>query len=99
MVQIILNSEGILILLPGFSVNPLGFCLLLRVCFHGLASAMQYLVQGALQQWLGNIINVESVKATNEQSVNPTRSCIVCHKAHATAGTGSIPGGDLRLRY
>jgi uncharacterized protein len=33
-----------------------------------LASATQYLVQGALQQWLGNIINVESVKVTNEES-------------------------------
>jgi uncharacterized protein len=33
-----------------------------------LASATQYLVQGALQQWLGNIIHVESVKVRNEQS-------------------------------
>ena len=33
-----------------------------------LASATQYLVQGALQQWLGNLINVESVKVTNEES-------------------------------
>ena len=33
-----------------------------------LASATQYLVQGALQQWLGNIIHVESVKVTNEES-------------------------------
>lgn len=33
-----------------------------------LASATQYLVQGALQQWLGSIINVESVKVTSEES-------------------------------
>ncbi len=33
-----------------------------------LASATQYLVQGALQQWLGNIIHVESVKVTSEES-------------------------------
>jgi uncharacterized protein len=33
-----------------------------------LASATQYLVQGALQQWLGDIINVEFVKVTNEES-------------------------------
>lgn len=33
-----------------------------------LASATQYLVQGSLQQWLGNIIHVESVKVTNEES-------------------------------
>jgi phage baseplate assembly protein W len=33
-----------------------------------LASATQYLVQGALQQWLGSIIGIESVKVTNEES-------------------------------
>lgn len=33
-----------------------------------LASATQYLVQGALQQWLGDVINVESVKVTNDES-------------------------------
>jgi phage baseplate assembly protein W len=33
-----------------------------------LASATQYLVQGALQQWLGSLIHVESVKVTNEES-------------------------------
>jgi phage baseplate assembly protein W len=33
-----------------------------------LASATQYLVQGSLQQWLGNIINVESVMVRNEES-------------------------------
>lgn len=33
-----------------------------------LASATQYLVQGALQQWLGSIIHIESVKVTNEES-------------------------------
>jgi Bacteriophage baseplate protein W len=33
-----------------------------------LASATQYLVQGALQQWLGNLIHVESVKVKNEES-------------------------------
>jgi phage baseplate assembly protein W len=33
-----------------------------------LASATQYLVQGALQQWLGSILNLESVKVTNEES-------------------------------
>lgn len=34
-----------------------------------LASATQYLVQGALQQWLGDLIHVESVRVTNEESI------------------------------
>jgi phage baseplate assembly protein W len=33
-----------------------------------LASATQFLVQGALQQWLKDIIHVESVIAKNEES-------------------------------
>ena len=33
-----------------------------------LATATQLLVQGALQQWLGSIIKVESVKAESEES-------------------------------
>jgi Phage baseplate assembly protein W len=33
-----------------------------------LASSTQYLVQGALQQWLGSLIHVESVKVKNEES-------------------------------
>lgn len=33
-----------------------------------LAAATQFLVQGALQQWLGDLINVESVKVESEES-------------------------------
>lgn len=33
-----------------------------------LAAATQFMVQGALQQWLGNIIHVEGVKISNEES-------------------------------
>ncbi|MCL4436298.1 MAG: GPW/gp25 family protein [Thaumarchaeota archaeon] len=33
-----------------------------------LASATHFIVQGALQQWLGDIIQVESVVVTNEDS-------------------------------
>lgn len=33
-----------------------------------LAAATQFMVQGALQQWLGNIIHVEAVKISNEES-------------------------------
>jgi phage baseplate assembly protein W len=43
--------------------------LLFRPNSNELASATQYLVQGALQQWLGSIIHVESIKVTNEESI------------------------------
>jgi phage baseplate assembly protein W len=33
-----------------------------------LAAATQFLVQGSLQQWLGDLIHVEDVKITNEDS-------------------------------
>ena len=33
-----------------------------------LAAATQFLVQGALQQWLGNIIHVEAVRISNEEA-------------------------------
>jgi len=33
-----------------------------------LASATQFLVQGALQQWLGDLIQVEAVEVRNEDS-------------------------------
>lgn len=33
-----------------------------------LATATQFLVQGALQQWLGDLIHVESVTAKSEES-------------------------------
>lgn len=33
-----------------------------------LATATQFLVQGALQQWLGELVNVESVNVTPQES-------------------------------
>lgn len=33
-----------------------------------LATATQFLIQGALQQWLGDLIHVESVTAKSEES-------------------------------
>src|SRR3981081_76517 len=33
-----------------------------------LAAATQFLVQGALQQWLGDLIEVEAVEVTSEDS-------------------------------
>jgi len=33
-----------------------------------LAAATQFLIQGALQQWLGDLVSVESVKVESEES-------------------------------
>jgi hypothetical protein len=38
-----------------------------------LASATQFMVQGALQQWLGDVIQVESVQVTSQESTLTVR--------------------------
>lgn len=56
---------------PGERVNRPDFgCGLLQLVFmpnsDALATATQYLVQGALQQWLADVIQVESVRISNQ---------------------------------
>jgi phage baseplate assembly protein W len=58
---------------PGERVNrPTFGCGILQLVFapnsDALASATQQLVQGALQQWLGDLIQVQSVDVQNEDS-------------------------------
>ncbi len=58
--------EEVLFTAPGERVNRPGFgCGLLRLVFEpnsdALATASQFLVQGALQEWLGDIIQVTDV--------------------------------------
>jgi phage baseplate assembly protein W len=65
--------EQVLFTAPGERVNrPTFGCGLLQLVFapnsDTLAAATQVLVQGALQQWLGNLILVEAVEVTNENS-------------------------------
>lgn len=59
--------EQVLFTAPGERVNrPTFGCGLLQLVFAGnsetLAATTQYLVQSALQQWLGDVIEVESVQ-------------------------------------
>jgi phage baseplate assembly protein W len=65
--------EQVLFTSPGERVNRPTFGTgLMELVFapnsDELATATQFLVQGALQQWLGDRIQVEAVKVTNEDS-------------------------------
>lgn len=65
--------EQILFTSPGERVNRPEFGSgLLQTVFQPnsseLATATEFMVQGALQQWLGDLIRIESVKVENEDS-------------------------------
>jgi phage baseplate assembly protein W len=65
--------EQVLFTAPGERVNRPSFGSgLLQLVFapmsDELAGATQFLVQGALQQWLGDVIEVESVEVEGEDS-------------------------------
>ena len=65
--------EQVLFTSPGERVNrPTFGCGLLRLVFEPnsdvLAAATQFTVQGALQQWLGDLIQIEAVLVSNEES-------------------------------
>jgi len=71
--HILQMMEQILFTAPGERVNRPNFGTGLdRLVFASnsdeLAAATQFLVQGALQQWLGSLIMVNSVQITNEDS-------------------------------
>jgi phage baseplate assembly protein W len=65
--------EQVLFTTPGERVNRPDFgCGLLQLVFapnsDELATATQFLVQGALQQWLGDLIRVETVQVESEEA-------------------------------
>lgn len=65
--------EQVLFTTPGERVNRLNFgCGLLRLVFapnsDELGAATQYLVQGSLQQWLGDLIQVDDVRVESEDA-------------------------------
>ena len=66
--------EQVLFTSPGERVNrPTFGCGLLQLVFEpnneALAAATQFLVHGALQQWLGDVIEVGDVTVLNDASV------------------------------
>jgi phage baseplate assembly protein W len=65
--------EQVLFTAPGERVNrPTFGCGLRQLVFQPnseeLATATQFLVQGALQQWLGNLIKVDEVRVESKDS-------------------------------
>jgi hypothetical protein len=65
--------EQVLFTAPGERVNrPTFGCGLLRLVFapnsEELAAATQFLVQGSLQQWLGDLIEVNDVAVVNDDA-------------------------------
>ena len=65
--------EQVLFTAPGERVNRPDFgCNLMQLVFSPnspeLAAATQFLVQGALQQWLGDVIQVQQVDVESEES-------------------------------
>ena len=65
--------EQVLFTSPGERVNrPTFGCGLMQLVFapnsDELATATQYLVQGSLQQWLGDIIQVDEVTVSTKES-------------------------------
>ena len=75
--------EQLLFTMPGERVNrpDFGTTLAQLVFSPGsaeLATATQFLVQGALQQWLGSLIQVQSVQIVNDDAVlNVTISYLI----------------------
>ncbi len=66
--------EQVLFTSPGERVNrPTFGCGLMQMLFAPnsgeLAAATQFIVQGALQQWLGELIQVEMVQVESEDAV------------------------------
>jgi uncharacterized protein len=66
--------EQVLFTLPGERVNRPDFGSgLLQLTFASLsdelAAATRFMVQGSLQQWLGDVISVEDVQVTREEAV------------------------------
>ena len=64
--QVLFTNPGERVMRPNFG------CGLLQLVFapasSELAAATQFLVQGALQQWLGDLIQVEAVRVESEEA-------------------------------
>jgi phage baseplate assembly protein W len=70
--------EQVLFTSPGERVNRPTFGsglqqLVFEPASDAIAGTLQFVVQGALQQWLGNLIEVESLEVTGEESAVTVR--------------------------
>jgi phage baseplate assembly protein W len=64
--QILFTMPGERVMRPDFGSGLMQ--LVFQPNSEELATAVQFLVQGSLQQWLGELITVETVEVTSDQS-------------------------------
>jgi phage baseplate assembly protein W len=64
--QVLFTSPGERVNRPDFGSGLLGF--VFAAANDEMVAAAQFLVQGALQQWLGDLIEVEAVEVTGEEA-------------------------------
>jgi uncharacterized protein len=91
--------EQVLFTSPGERVNRPAFgCGLLQLVFAPnsveLAATTQFLVQGALQQWLGDLIEVDGVAVESEDSVLRVQVSYVVRRTQARELAVFSPGGE-----
>jgi phage baseplate assembly protein W len=77
--------EQVLFTSPGERINQPDFGSgLLQLVFapvdDALAATVQMSIQGALQQWLGDLINIESVDVTSEESTVMVNLCYMVRR-------------------
>jgi phage baseplate assembly protein W len=92
--------EQVLFTAPGERVNrPTFGSGVLQLIFapngDALASATQLTVQGALQQWLGDVIQVEAVEVENEDSTLEVRVQYVVRRTQQRQVAQFTRGGGL----
>ena len=92
--------EQVLFTAPGERVNRPGFGtglqqLLFAPNSDELATATQFLVQGALQQWLGDLIQVQAVQVDNQnETLRVTVQYVVRRNRQQQVAQFSQPGGQ-----
>ena len=91
--------EQVLFTAPGERVNrPTFGCGLMQLVFapnsDALAATTQFVVQGALQQWLGDLIAVESVEVENQDSTLSVRVQYVIRRTQARVVAEFQTGGN-----
>ena len=64
--QVLFTSPGERVNRPDFGSGLMGF--VFAAANDETVAAAQFLVQGALQQWLGDLIEVEAVEVTGEEA-------------------------------
>jgi phage baseplate assembly protein W len=92
--------EQVLFTSPGERVNrPTFGCGLNQLVFAPnspeLAAATQFLVQGALQQWLGDLIVVDTVRVNNEDSTLSVTISYVIRRTQTKQTAVFAPGGGV----